>query len=147
MYNREYVPEYFSGLGENEIWVIAGNINGISGTYDEDFVRHYSGDQIWVGEAGFDQIRTYAIPLTHGGIDALKPYVDEFIEFAKQHKEYKFILTWIGHGFVGFGIKRCAPLFAKAIDVENIYMPKKFVDIIEGNCSKCRKGIKYLKRA
>ena len=28
---------------------------------------------------------SYAIPTMHGGVDAVKPYVDEFIEYAKQH--------------------------------------------------------------
>ena len=68
----------------------------------------------------------------HGGVEAIKPYVDEFIEFAKQHPELKFFVTKIGCGIAGFRIGEIAPLFANAVDVENIILPKEFVDWYEG---------------
>jgi hypothetical protein len=149
MYDREYLPELFRGnLKENEREVIAGNVaSDYNDTLSKDFVHHYGGYNSWIiGKVGLDGWQ-YVLPLTRGGIDALKPHVDEFIEFASKHKELRFLVTGIGHGFVGFGIKRVAPLFKKAIDVENIYMLKSFVDAIEGNPSpnRSRKGIKYLK--
>lgn len=58
---------------------------------------------------------------------SLNPYVDEFIEFAKAHPEYKFLVTKVGCGIAGFATKEIAPLFQKAIDVENIILPKEFV--------------------
>lgn len=61
----------------------------------------------------------------------MKPHVDEFIDFASTHKEYNFIVSGLGTGYIGFGMKKVAPLFKKAIDVDNIYMLKEFVNAIE----------------
>ena len=54
--------------------------------------------------------------------------MDEFIAFAKAHPEYKFFVTKIGCGIAGFRVNEIAPLFANAIDVENIILPKEFAN-------------------
>lgn len=54
---------------------------------------------------------SYAIPTMHGGVDAVKPYVDEFIEYAKRHPEQTFLVTRIGCGIAGFRDEQMAPLF------------------------------------
>ena len=56
-----------------------------------------------------------------------KPFVDEFIRFAKEHGELRFLVTRIGCGIAGFRDEEIAPLFKDAIDVENINLPKEFV--------------------
>ena len=38
----------------------------------------------------------------HGGVDAIKPYVDEFIEFAKTRPDLTFLVTRVGCGIAGF---------------------------------------------
>lgn len=72
----------------------------------------------------------YAIPTMQGGMETIKPYVDEFIEFAKAHSELKFLVTRIGCGIAGFKDEQIAPLFQKALSVFNIYLPKEFYEII-----------------
>ena len=72
----------------------------------------------------------YAIPTMQGGVGTIKPYVDEFIEFAKAHSELKFLVTRIGCGIAGFKDEQIAPLFQKALSVFNIYLPKEFYEII-----------------
>jgi hypothetical protein len=66
----------------------------------------------------------------HGGVEAIRPYVDKFVEFALLHREYTFLVTRIGCGIAGFRDEEMAPLFAGAIDVENVILPKEFVEII-----------------
>ena len=66
----------------------------------------------------------------HGGAEAIKPYVDQFIAFASSHPEYTFLVTRIGCGIAGFTAADMALLFAQAIDVENIIWPKDFVEVI-----------------
>jgi hypothetical protein len=56
--------------------------------------------------------------------------VDEFIEFASNHQEYKFLVTRIGCGIAGFTPEQIAPLFQKAIDQENVILPKDFVEVL-----------------
>ena len=65
-----------------------------------------------------------------GGVETIKPYVDEFVEFAKEHQEKKFLVTRIGCGIAGFKDEEIASLFKQAIAVCNIYLPKEFYDII-----------------
>lgn len=86
---------------------------------------------IWGQGVGL-QGQSYGIPTMHGGVEAIKPYVDEFIAFAKQHQELKFLVTKIGCGIAGFTIEEIAPLFREAIDVENVILPEDFVEVLYG---------------
>ena len=69
------------------------------------------------------QGQSYGIPTMQGGVETIKPYVDEFIEFAKQHPELTFLVTRIGCGIAGFTDDEISPLFEKAHCVENIVLP------------------------
>ena len=66
-----------------------------------------------------------------GGVDTIRPYVDEFIAFAIQHSELRFYVTPIGCGIAGFTPAEIAPLFKNAVTVENIYLPKSFLSVLE----------------
>ena len=74
--------------------------------------------------------QTYAIPTMQGGVETIKPYVDDFIHFAKEHSQLTFLVTRIGCGIAGFRDEEIAPLFTEAIDVENIILPKEFIENI-----------------
>lgn len=76
------------------------------------------------------QGHSYAIPTMHGGPEAIRPYVDEFITFAKAHPELTFLVTRIGCGIAGFKDEDIAPLFKAAVGVDNIVLPRSFHDII-----------------
>lgn len=77
--------------------------------------------------------QSYAIPTMQGGVETIKPYVDDFIEFAKKHSELEFWVTEIGCGIAGFTPQEIAPLFSRAIteDIQNIYLPESFFEVIE----------------
>ena len=45
----------------------------------------------------------------------------------EQHPEMKFFVTKIGCGIAGFATEEIAPLFADALDVENVILPQEFV--------------------
>ena len=70
------------------------------------------------------QGQSYGIPTMQGGVETIRPYVDEFIEFAKEHQEQTFLVTRIGCGIAGFRDEEIAPLFEKAHEVENIVLPE-----------------------
>ena len=61
-----------------------------------------------------------------GGPETIRPYVDEFIDFARQHPETTFLVTPIGCGIAGFTPADIAPLFQDAVEVENVWLPKSF---------------------
>lgn len=66
----------------------------------------------------------------HGGVESIEPYVEHFIDFAFAHPDYTFLVTKIGCGIAAFTPYEMAPLFIRAIDVENVILPKEFVEII-----------------
>lgn len=125
MYNREFTPERISQLKPNEIFVFGSNLAGAHGGGAARLAYDRFG-AVWGQGVGL-QGQSYGIPTMHGGVDVIKPYVDEFIAFAKQHPEMKFFVTKIGCGIAGFAIEEIAPLFANALEVENIILPKEFV--------------------
>ena len=63
-------------------------------------------------------------------MDTIKPYVDEFIVFAREHRELTFLVTRIGCGIAGFRDEEIAPLFREALDEENILLPETFVEAL-----------------
>ena len=129
MYNREYTPERIMELKPNEIFVFGSNLAGAHGGGAARLAYERFG-AIWGQGVGL-QGQSYAIPTMQGGVETIKPYVDEFIRFAKQHPEQKFLVTKIGCGIAGFKVDEIAPLFYHAIDSENIVLPKEFDDIVQ----------------
>ena len=130
MYNRRFTPEHIAVLEPGEIFVFGSNLAGAHGGGAARAARLHFGAVM--GQGVGLQGQSYAIPTMHGGPETIKPYVDEFIIFAKQHPELTFLVTPIGCGIAGFRASEIAPLFAMAIDVENIILPRQFVAVIEG---------------
>ena len=130
MYNREYTSERINKLEPNEIFVFGSNLSGAHGGGAARAALNRFG-AVWGQGVGL-QGQSYAIPTMQGGVETIKPYVDEFIEFAKVHPELKFLVTRIGCGIAGFKDEEIGPLFKGATDVENIILPKEFVEAAEG---------------
>lgn len=125
MYNREFTPAWIKELKENEVFVFGSNLDGFHGGGAARVALEQFG-AVWGQGVGL-QGHSYAIPTMHGGVDVIKPYVDEFIAFARGHRELTFLVTPIGCGIAGFTVEEMAPLFADAIDDENIILPESFV--------------------
>ncbi|MBR5087347.1 MAG: hypothetical protein IKS64_05320 [Muribaculaceae bacterium] len=129
MYNREFTPEFITSLKENEIFVFGSNLAGMhAGGAARVAVNKFGA--VWGQGVGM-QGQCYAIPTMQGGVETIEPYVDEFIAYASQHPELKFLVTPIGCGIAGFRPQEIAPLFAQAIKVANIILPNSFVKVIE----------------
>lgn len=129
MYNREFTPAWIKELKENEVFVFGSNLGGFHGGGAARVALEQFG-AVWGQGVGL-QGQSYAIPTMHGGVDVIKPYVDEFIAFAREHRELKFLVTPIGCGIAGFTVEEMAPLFADAIDDENIILPEDFVKALD----------------
>lgn len=128
MYNREFTPDMITDLKENEIFVFGSNLQGAHGG-GAARIAHLKFGAI-MGQGVGMQGQCYAIPTMHGGVDAIKPYVDDFIKYASEHPEYKFLVTRIGCGIAGFRDGDMAPLFKDAVPVENIILPSSFVNAL-----------------
>lgn len=121
MEQKRTTPERITSLGPNEIFVFGSNLAGMHG-----------GGAAWVAYRKFGAImgqgvglqgRSYGIPTMQGGVETIKPYVDEFIEFAKSRQDLTFLVTRIGCGIAGFTDEEIAPLFEKAHEEANIVLP------------------------
>lgn len=129
MNKRRVSPQWITTLADDEIFVFGSNLEGLHGG-GAALLAYERFGAIWGQGTGL-QGKSYGIPTMHGGIDAIAPYVDEFIAFAREHRELKFLVTEIGCGIAGFTVEEMAPLFKGAMDEENIYLPQRFIRILE----------------
>lgn len=127
--SRKYTPENITHLGQDDIFVFGSNLQG----------RHAGGaarvayrkfGAVWGQGVGI-QGRSYAIPTMQGGVETIKPYVDDFIRLAREWDQNTFYVTRIGCGIAGFSDEEIAPLFDEAYDLYNVRLPESFARIIE----------------
>ena len=121
-----FTPDFITDLKSDEVFVFGSNLAGMhgGGAAYVAFKKFGAVMGCGVGLRG----QSYAIPTMQGGVETIKPYVDEFIAFASDHPELFFYVTRIGCGIAGFRDKEIAPLFAKALGLENICLPKSFIN-------------------
>lgn len=127
-YSKRITPDYITSLKPNEIFVFGSNLAGMHGGGAARMARLYFGAILGNGDG--PQGQSYAIPTMQGGVETIQPYVDKFISYAKAHPEQTFLVTPIGCGIAGFTPDDIAPLFEKAICVENIHLPQSFWEIL-----------------
>ena len=128
MYNRRFTPDRISELKENEIFVFGSNLAGAHGGGAARLAYERFG-AVW-GEGIGLHGQTYAIPTMQGGVETIRPYVDDFIAYAQQHPSLHFLVTPIGCGIAGFEPEDIAPLFEGAKAVKNISLPESFWEVI-----------------
>lgn len=124
----KYTPENITSLDKNEVFVFGSNLAGnhVGGAARVAYKRFGAIMGQGIGLQG----QAYAIPTMHGGVEAIKPYVDDFIAFAKSHSDMSFYVTRIGCGIAGFTDQQIAPLFDAAFDLGNVILPETFAHII-----------------
>lgn len=129
MKTERITPQWIKNLKENEIFVFGSNLAGMHGGGAARVARLHFGAVM--GQGVGLQGQSYAIPTMQGGVDTIRPYVDDFIAYAKQHPDKNFLVTPIGCGIAGFEPEDIAPLFEKAKEIENISLPESFWEVIE----------------
>ena len=119
---KRTTPDYITELAPNEVFVFGSNLRGMHG--GGAALIAYKKFGAVMGQGVGLQGKSYGIPTMQGGVETIKPYVDEFIEFAKTRPDLTFLVTRIGCGIAGFQEREISPLFKSAHDVENIILPK-----------------------
>lgn len=127
-YTKRITPNIIQTLSPNEVFVFGSNLAGMHGGGAARSARLYFGAKM--GQGVGLQGQSYAIPTMQGGVETIRPYVDEFIQFAKAHPEQTFLVTRIGCGIAGFEADDIAPLFENAVSVSNIHLPEDFWEAI-----------------
>ena len=120
----QFTPENITEIREGEVFVFGSNLAGQHGGGAARAAYHHFG-AVWGQGVGL-QGRSYAIPTMQGGTETIRPYVDEFTEFARSHPELTFYVTRIGCGIAGFRDSEIAPLFREAAALDNVLLPRSF---------------------
>jgi len=129
-YLNRISPEEFNSLNENEILVFPSNLSGIHGKGLAKVAFDNFG-AVWGKGIGLYG-QTYAIPTkdynvkSRLSITRIQKYIENFIIFANNNKNNKFLVSKIGCGYSGYTPIDIAPLFVEAIDVDNIHLPLEF---------------------
>lgn len=128
--NKEMItPEFITSLESNQIFVFGSNLDGCHGGGAALLAFRKFG-AVWGQGVGL-QGQSYGIPTMQGGVETIKPYVNEFIRFAEQHTELFFYVTRIGCGIAGFKDAQIAPLFKQCERMSNVALPLSFWEIID----------------
>ena len=119
-----FTPERITSLRADEVFVFGSNLAGMHGG-GAAYAAFKKFGAIWGRGVGL-QGQSYAIPTMQGGVETIKPYVDDFIDFARSRPDLFFYVTRIGCGIAGFADAEIAPLFAAARAIPNICLPESF---------------------
>ena len=147
MSRTKFTPDNIKSLNKSEVFVFGSNIQGEHVGGAATFANKVLGAEMGCG-FGFCNLacNTYAIPTcirVWGGtlkpfrvtrpfdnVNQIKPFVDAFISDAKHFNYYTFYVTKIGCGIAGFKVNEVAALFSECLDMENVILPKEFVDYL-----------------
>jgi hypothetical protein len=136
MENSRTTPTEIVTLSKNEIFVFGSNESGFHGAgAARDALKWGARYGEGVGLFG----STYAIPTKSHfirrslTIEEIKPYVDDFILFVKKKPNKIFLVTEIGCGLANNKPEDIAPLFLEAKEIQNIFLPKRFWEILNKN--------------
>lgn len=122
-------PEKITELSMCEVFVFGSNLKGHHNGGAARMAHSRFGAEwgVGVGPTG----KCYAIPTMHGGVEDIKPYVDDFVEYVRNHPGKRFLVTRIGCGIAGFTDREIAPLFKDVKDTPNVCLPKEWLFILD----------------
>lgn len=120
---QKVVSENLETLKFNEIYVFG--IRTLFDVYDFEFIKsNFSLDEI---NFGLNK-NLYLIQIIDDRIDLIAGSVQRFIDFAISCNDRKFSVVSIP-----IDDNKIIPLFAKAFNISNIYLPKKYVDFLSNS--------------
>jgi hypothetical protein len=133
MRNRT-TPDNIKTLAPNQIFVFGSNqggkhLGGAAYQAMKEFGAVY-------GKANGLQGRSYAITTKDSliqftlPISEIKMYVDIFISHAIANNHLTYLVTEIGCGLANLTPEEVAPLFERAVPVENIHLPSRFWEVL-----------------
>lgn len=139
MENR-ITPENITELKKNEMFVFGSNLLGKHGAgaallaYNNQWTKYgkYFGAEFKPrGELkGSFAIPTKGLHIETLPLEFVQYFVNHFIEYATKFSTLTFYVTEIGCGLAGYTPEQIAPMFKEAVNLENVYLPKRFWDVL-----------------
>jgi len=128
-------PDNIEFLEPNEVFVFGSNEAGIHGAGAAKTALDKFGAVL--GQGFGPQGQSFAIPTKNWKVSTLsiifiQQYVIRFLMYADYHPELKFYVTEIGCGLAGYEPEDIAWMFREVMEDENIYLPQRFIDILNG---------------
>ena len=109
-------------LQPNEVFVFGSNASGAHGA-GAALTAYEKFGAVW-GQGNGLQGQSYGID-TMSGFRTIEREVAQFLEFAGEHLELRFLVTKIGCGIAGYTPAQIAPLFRSV--PHNVVLPDEFV--------------------
>lgn len=132
-----YTPEFVESLKDGQVFVFGSNLIGChSGGASLVAMQRFGA--VW-GQAEGPQGQCYAIPVDVRGeaienVSAyMKRHIDKFLAYAKAHPKLSFLVIKVGCGNAGFDEELMAPFFKEAMKMDNVSLPKSFVEILRNS--------------
>lgn len=117
----DITPSRVTELAPNEVFVFGSNAAGSHGA-GAALTAYERFGAVW-GQGSGLQGQSYGID-TMSGLEVAAREAAEFVAFARQHPELRFLLTPVGCGIAGYAPEQIAPLFVGV--PENVTIPESF---------------------
>jgi hypothetical protein len=126
-------PFEIKDLEANEVFVFGSNESGIHGAGAARLAYDRFGARIGQGFGLIGQ--SFALPTKDWSVmtlelDIIEFYINRFEEYVRTNSHLNFMITRIGCGLAGYDAEDIAPLFKNFIELENVYLPEDFIEII-----------------
>ena len=145
MSTKRFTSEKIESLNKGEVFVFGSNIQGEHVGGAAAFANKVLKAEMGCGFGFCDfACKTYAIPTCirvwagtlkpfratrpFENVNQIKTFVDAFISDAKHYADKTFYVTKIGCGIAGFKISEIAELFRPCLDMDNVILPKEFIE-------------------
>ena len=132
-YQGRVTPERVETLQPNEVFVFFSDPNGLHmNTTARYAVKHVGAI---IGQGAGMQCQCYAIPISNSMPFILRN-IQDFIQYATQHPEKKFVVTPISCELGQYSPELIAPMFEDCIHLENVSLPTEFWKVMGINMMK-----------
>lgn len=127
------ITPWIKTLEKNQVFVFGSNYSGNHGKGAALQAQQF-GAKKGIGEGLMGQ--SYGLPTKPYSVRVslplaqIKEHVKTFIKFAKERTDLVFLVTEIGCGLAGYKPKEIAPMFKECKDLENVYLPQTFWEIL-----------------
>ena len=140
MLRERCTPEIITELKENEVIVFGSKPDGNHKSGAAKIAVEKFGARQGLGEGFCGQ--SYAIPVHKYHTHKMDKAVKSFVGYAKTHSDKAFYVLPVGCGSAGIDIRVVSEMFSKAMDYDNIYLPRQFVISLISN-RKTNSSIQY----
>ena len=140
MLRERCTPEIITELKENEVFVFGSKPDGNHKSGAAKIAVEKFGARQGLGEGFCGQ--SYAIPVHKYHTHKMDKAVKSFVGYVMTHSDKAFYVLPVGCGSAGIDIRVVSEMFSKAMDYDNIYLPRQFVISLISN-RKTNKSIQY----